>query len=449
MEDLIQIGWTKSRPLLVETCMRQILEGLAWVHDEAGLIHRDISASNIMVAIHPTDNNINKYEGEQALQGSEVGIIQCLISDFGCATFQNPKETMGKDREEPFDNQQECRRHQEKENIEYDQQRLTFEVGTRAYRAPELLFSSENYTNTIDIWSAGVLFAGMFLGRRLFEAESDIGQVCAIVKVLGTPTEENWPEYPTMPDYGKLMFQALETNPLSSILLPTGPTSEAPQHKDSSSSHNYLDKEGVSVAKCSSSPATISDTAFKLIESMITYSGSARPSARRALAFKDHYLERTKQLEPGHERQSAHGDQMEQTKMRKDFLEQCIIHEQTILEEMQRLRARQAEEEEEEGGYDGFMFGGPRRPPERPSDDEAGSEGEGEEEGGGDGYRSDDLSGEAVAGLRQQGEIRHLMPGFEVEGAYGFEEYSGDSAALTTAGSPRSIKRHRASSGEE
>ncbi|OAQ30597.1 hypothetical protein K457DRAFT_39147, partial [Linnemannia elongata AG-77] len=57
----------------------------------------------------------------------------------------------------------------------------------RAYRAPELLFSSGKYTNAIDIWSAGVLFAEMYLGKHLFEADSDIGQVCAIVKVLGTP----------------------------------------------------------------------------------------------------------------------------------------------------------------------------------------------------------------------------------------------------------------------
>jgi len=55
------------------------------------------------------------------------------------------------------------------------------------------LFSSSNYTNAIDIWSAGVLFAELYLGRHLFEADSDIGQVCAIVKVLGTPTEEKWP----------------------------------------------------------------------------------------------------------------------------------------------------------------------------------------------------------------------------------------------------------------
>lgn len=63
----------------------------------------------------------------------------------------------------------------------------------RAYRAPELLFSSGDYSTSVDIWSAGVLFAEMFLGKTLFEADSDIGQVCSIVKVLGTPTEENWP----------------------------------------------------------------------------------------------------------------------------------------------------------------------------------------------------------------------------------------------------------------
>jgi len=190
VQDLIRIGWTKSRPLLVETCMRQILEGLAWIHDSAGLIHRDISPGNIMVGLSSTDGL------------DDEGWVQCMISDFGCATFhpsrtQTEKVGLEQDGQGARDPEPEKEEEQPVSHLEqlqsHQQPGLTFEVGTRAYRAPELLFSSGDYTNAVDLWSAGVVFAEMYLGKTLFEAESDIGQVCAIVKVLGTPKEENWP----------------------------------------------------------------------------------------------------------------------------------------------------------------------------------------------------------------------------------------------------------------
>ncbi|KAF9315972.1 Cyclin-dependent kinase 20, partial [Podila horticola] len=230
LHDLIWIGWTRTRPLLVESCMRQILAGLEWIHEEARLLHRDISSGNILVAVAGSGSGVGDQDQGP---GFGSGIVQCMISDFGCAT---PYERVTKATQEISSNGAE-------ENTGF-----TFEVGTRAYRAPELLFSSGDYSTSVDIWSAGVLFAEMFLGRTLFEADSDIGQVCSIVKVLGTPTEENWPEYPTMPDYGKLLFKSLDTTPLSTIL--------RPQFVETPTDTN-------------NAPILISETAFELIERMI------------------------------------------------------------------------------------------------------------------------------------------------------------------------------------
>ena len=47
-------------------------------------------------------------------------------------------------------------------------------VSTRWYRAPELLVGDASYTNTVDIWSIGCIFAEIFNGLPLFPGESDL-----------------------------------------------------------------------------------------------------------------------------------------------------------------------------------------------------------------------------------------------------------------------------------
>ncbi|KAF9952077.1 Cyclin-dependent kinase 20 [Mortierella alpina] len=380
VRDIIRIGWTRSRPRLVETCMRQILEGLAWMHDEVGLIHRDISSGNILVAVGPETSS------------AKPGIVQCMISDFGCATFYRSKTgsdqgaTVRIDHATDREEDQSAHVGGEDDNRGYQKLGLTFEVGTRAYRAPELLFSSTSYTNTIDIWSAGVIFAEMYLGRTLFEADSDIGQICAIVKVLGTPSEENWPEYPSMPDSGKLLFKALEVTPLSSILRSDSGTEREPTSQDPDSSP----KSGHA-----------STAAIDLIEKMIVYSGAARLSAREALGFSNQYLERTMTL-PGHTDKKVTVDESEdcntgrEEKQCDEYLDQCRIDVPRIIEEIQQLREREANEEEE---YEGGRFGGfggahESQPYGGFSDVESEGEDAPWESGGEKNYRSDDLAGE-------------------------------------------------------
>ncbi|OXB59637.1 hypothetical protein ASZ78_016528 [Callipepla squamata] len=60
---------------------------------------------------------------------------------------------------------------------ELDESRhMTQEVVTQYYRAPEILMGSRHYSNAIDIWSVGCIFAEL-LGRRiLFQAQSPIQQ---------------------------------------------------------------------------------------------------------------------------------------------------------------------------------------------------------------------------------------------------------------------------------
>ncbi|TNN01407.1 hypothetical protein fugu_010789 [Takifugu bimaculatus] len=117
----------------------QILRGLKYLHS-AGILHRDIKPGNLLV----NSNCVLK------------------ICDFGLARVEESDEA----------------RH------------MTQEVVTQYYRAPEILMGSRHYSNSIDIWSVGCIFAEL-LGRRiLFQAQSPIQQLDLITDLLGTPSME-------------------------------------------------------------------------------------------------------------------------------------------------------------------------------------------------------------------------------------------------------------------
>ena len=65
-------------------------------------------------------------------------------------------------------------------------------VGNRLYRAPELLLGSLHYSFPVDVWSAGCVFAEMFLGAPIFSGANVDDQLNKIIEVLGTPTQEDF-----------------------------------------------------------------------------------------------------------------------------------------------------------------------------------------------------------------------------------------------------------------
>ena len=72
------------------------------------------------------------------------------------------------------------------------------DVGTTAYRPPELLFGYQEYGYEIDLWAAGCVIAECFSEARttLFDAGplgSELGLIQSIFKTLGTPSRETWP----------------------------------------------------------------------------------------------------------------------------------------------------------------------------------------------------------------------------------------------------------------
>ncbi|CAE7688735.1 CDKD-1 [Symbiodinium sp. KB8] len=68
------------------------------------------------------------------------------------------------------------------------------EVVTLWYRAPELLFGASYYTEAVDVWAVGCVFAELLLRRPLFPGPpgDTLLQVAEIVRVLGNPSPDGW-----------------------------------------------------------------------------------------------------------------------------------------------------------------------------------------------------------------------------------------------------------------
>ncbi|XP_031846271.1 cyclin-dependent kinase 20 [Nomia melanderi] len=139
----------------VKMYMKMILEGIAYVH-EKNIIHRDLKPANLLI--------------------NEKGILK--IADFGLGRL------MWTDMCRPYSHQ----------------------IATRWYRAPELLYGARYYTSAIDMWSIGCIFGELLNKSPLFPGETDIEQLAIVLKYLGSPTPETWPELSTLPDYNKITF---------------------------------------------------------------------------------------------------------------------------------------------------------------------------------------------------------------------------------------------------
>lgn len=135
---------------VVRTFMHQLLCGLAYCHSKK-VLHRDLKPQNLL---------INK-NGELKL------------ADFGLArAFGVPVK---------------C---------------YSAEVVTLWYRPPDVLFGAKLYSTTIDMWSAGCIFAELAnAGRPLFPGSDVDDQLKRIFKLLGTPTEITWPGVTSLPDF--------------------------------------------------------------------------------------------------------------------------------------------------------------------------------------------------------------------------------------------------------
>lgn len=129
----------------VRYVMHEVLSGLAIVHRQ-GFFHRDIKPDNLLWA--------------------ENGKLK--IADFGLAREIRSKP--------PY--------------TEY--------VGTRWYRAPEIIIHHPFYNSPVDIWSVGCIAAELYMLKPLFQGTSENDQLFKILNIMGTPTQQEWSDFNTI-----------------------------------------------------------------------------------------------------------------------------------------------------------------------------------------------------------------------------------------------------------
>ncbi|XP_035223433.1 cyclin-dependent kinase 7-like [Stegodyphus dumicola] len=94
------------------------------------------------------------------------------------------------------------------------------QVVTRWYRAPELIFGARIYSTGIDIWAVGCILAELLLRVPFLPGETDLDQLNHIFKVLGSPSEEDWPHVSTLPHF--VQFKPTPAIPFRDIFTAAG-----------------------------------------------------------------------------------------------------------------------------------------------------------------------------------------------------------------------------------
>lgn len=175
LSDLSEVIRNSERPLTpaqVKSYMMMLLKGVAFLHHN-NIMHRDLKPANLLI--------------------SSSGHLK--IADFGLARLFS----------------------------EHGERLYSHQVATRWYRAPELLYGARKYDEGVDLWAVGCIFGELLNSSPLFPGENDIEQLCCVLRVLGTPTQDSWPEIVELPDYNKITFKENPAIPLEEIVPDTSP----------------------------------------------------------------------------------------------------------------------------------------------------------------------------------------------------------------------------------
>ncbi|CAA90342.2 Cyclin-dependent kinase 11.2 [Caenorhabditis elegans] len=153
-----------------KTLMSQLLSGIEHMH-KLWILHRDLKTSNLLI--------------------SHSGILK--IADFGLA-----------------------REYGEARDIE-KRMKLTPIVVTLWYRSPELLLEPKTYSTPVDMWSIGCIMAEFIMMKPMFQGDSEPNQVHQIFQMMGTPTEQIWPDIKELKVWNMVEFPPVKPGQLRRI----------------------------------------------------------------------------------------------------------------------------------------------------------------------------------------------------------------------------------------
>lgn len=138
------------------------------MHDELGIMHRDLKPDNIMINENP---------------------LCAKIIDFGT-----------------------CK------DLTVESGPHTSYVSTRWYRAPECVLRSHHYTFVSDVFAAGCIMGELYLQHPLFPGSSELDQVDKILRILGTPSREQWRDGYKLAEKRDVHFDRYVARPLGKYL---------------------------------------------------------------------------------------------------------------------------------------------------------------------------------------------------------------------------------------
>ena len=81
-------------------------------------------------------------------------------------------------------------------------------VGSRYYKAPELLVGYKKYDYSLDMWSVGCIFGELLTREPLLQGSNEVDQVTRIFELCGLPTDESWPGFRRLPNARSLRLPA-------------------------------------------------------------------------------------------------------------------------------------------------------------------------------------------------------------------------------------------------
>ena len=76
------------------------------------------------------------------------------------------------------------------------------------------MISWQDYTQAIDVWAVGCIFAEMILGKPLFQGYDECSQIDIITKILGSEAEKEIHELMSSDD-NKIDFNDYKNSPKS------------------------------------------------------------------------------------------------------------------------------------------------------------------------------------------------------------------------------------------